>query len=580
MRIFTFSFLFTLAVTTVCFAQNGVIDTHPNASIYAIDYQSNQEVLATEDAAILFKDAFIDLVINTPAAMQYARGLPGHKSFIIKQVDPKITNGYQLTLETKFLGQTATVYTFLYKIDENTLYYYDKNQQNWEPELIQGNNVVKLNMCLQYSNFNEPVSQQAPDLSLNAQSQADTTADDTPVDDNVTATVQPPALPEYQQPECPVDGYLWQPGYWAYSLDSDGYYWVPGVWVAPPSAGYLWTPPYWGYNGIRFVFYRGYWGTSIGFYGGINYGYGYGGSGYYGGEWREGRYHYNTAVVRVNTVVVHNTYVNTTVINNTVINNNRTSFNGRGGVTARPTPQEVQATHEKHIMATPDQIRNQRVARGDRSQFAAANGGKPTNLAAEKAPARPVNTNQPNNRPVNGAANNGRQGFNGANNTRLGGNGTTQNNAPVRTNAPAQTGFQGNPASNNGNAPATNRQQGRENIPGGTPGQNTPAQTGNRNGTPASTTEQNPPVQTGGNRAGAPTPNRTPQEQQPAARTTAPAVNPNQQQQGSRSGFPSPNNSRPATQQQNGQRGANRQQQQQRPKANTRPEKTDEKVHQ
>ena len=54
-------------------------------------------------------------------------------------------------------------------------------------------------------------------------------------------TIGPPALPVYVQPPCPTEGYLWNPGYWAYG--PDGYYWVPGVWVAPPRVGVLWIPP-------------------------------------------------------------------------------------------------------------------------------------------------------------------------------------------------------------------------------------------------------------------------------------------------------------------------------------------------
>ena len=57
-----------------------------------------------------------------------------------------------------------------------------------------------------------------------------------------------PPLPVYSQPPCPVDGYLWSPGYWAWD-DDDGYYWVPGVWIMPPQPNYLWTPGYWGYTG-------------------------------------------------------------------------------------------------------------------------------------------------------------------------------------------------------------------------------------------------------------------------------------------------------------------------------------------
>ncbi|HZX57963.1 MAG TPA: YXWGXW repeat-containing protein, partial [Mucilaginibacter sp.] len=70
------------------------------------------------------------------------------------------------------------------------------------------------------------------------------------------ATQAPPELPVYEQPACPTDGYLWQPGYWAFSL-LHGFFWVPGVWVAPPNPGLLWTPCYWGYDGGIYVFHRG-----------------------------------------------------------------------------------------------------------------------------------------------------------------------------------------------------------------------------------------------------------------------------------------------------------------------------------
>src|ERR1700726_4674892 len=84
------------------------------------------------------------------------------------------------------------------------------------------------------------------------------------------ASDAPPELPEYSQPECPGDGYLWTPGYWSYS--SQGYYWVPGAWARPPEVGYLWTPGYWGYAGGRYRYNYGHWGRHIGYYGGINYG--------------------------------------------------------------------------------------------------------------------------------------------------------------------------------------------------------------------------------------------------------------------------------------------------------------------
>src|SRR5258707_8356727 len=97
----------------------------------------------------------------------------------------------------------------------------------------------------------------------------------------VSITIAPPALLVYEQPFCPADGYIWVPGYWAYG--DDGYYWVPGVWVEPPRMGVLWTPGYYGFEGAAYTWHEGYWGPHVGFYGGINYGFGYGGVGFIGG---------------------------------------------------------------------------------------------------------------------------------------------------------------------------------------------------------------------------------------------------------------------------------------------------------
>src|ERR1700733_7578766 len=123
----------------------------------------------------------------------------------------------------------------------------------------------------------------------------------------LSINIAPPVLQVDEQPLCPTDGYLWQPAYWAYG--DAGYYWVPGVWVAPPQTGFLWTPGYWGFSNGLYVFNTGYWGPTVGFYGGVNYGFGYGGHGFDGGRWESGHFSYNTAVVHVNTTVIHNTYV-------------------------------------------------------------------------------------------------------------------------------------------------------------------------------------------------------------------------------------------------------------------------------
>ena len=155
----------------------------------------------------------------------------------------------------------------------------------------------------------------------------------------VSIRVGPPALPVYPQPICPGAGYIWTPGYWAYG--PDGYYWVPGTWVVAPAVGLLWTPGYWGWGGGFYAWHAGYWGPHVGFYGGINDGFGYGGVGFVGGEWRGGAFAYNTAVTNVNTTVIHNTYVNNTVINKTVVNNNVSYNGGPGGTSARPTSMKL-----------------------------------------------------------------------------------------------------------------------------------------------------------------------------------------------------------------------------------------------
>jgi len=143
----------------------------------------------------------------------------------------------------------------------------------------------------------------------------------------LTARIAPPALPVYVQPPCPVNGYTWTPGYWAYNDVTGDYYWVPGVWVDPPEPGFLWTPPYWGFVNGAYMFHRGYWGMHVGFYGGINYGFGYPGIGFVGGRWAGKVFQYNTAVVNVNKTVVRNVYVDKTVINKNETTSHL-SFNG------------------------------------------------------------------------------------------------------------------------------------------------------------------------------------------------------------------------------------------------------------
>ena len=192
----------------------------------------------------------------------------------------------------------------------------------------------------------------------------------------ISVSFGPPALPVYEQPLCPGEGYIWTPGYWAWSDDDGDYYWVPGTWVLAPQVGYLWTPPYWGWNEGRYVFYEGYWGPHIGFYGGINYGFGYFGNGFEGGRWDNGHFFYNRSVTNVNVTTIHNVY-NTTVVNNTTTIN-RVSYNGgNGGVSARPTPQQEEAMRDRHIPPAAAQTQQVQAARGNPELRASRNQGKP-----------------------------------------------------------------------------------------------------------------------------------------------------------------------------------------------------------
>jgi hypothetical protein len=200
----------------------------------------------------------------------------------------------------------------------------------------------------------------------------------------ITVAFAPPALPIYEQPICPGDGYIWTPGYWAWDPDFADYYWVPGTWVLAPEVGFLWTPPWWGWDGGVFLFHEGFWGPHIGFYGGINYGFGYFGFGFVGGRWDGGHFFYNRSVTNINVVNVHNVYNETVVNNNVTVN--RVSYNGgAGGVEARPRPEDELAAHERHIEAVAAQTRQVEQARGNRELRASVNGGKPQIAATARA---------------------------------------------------------------------------------------------------------------------------------------------------------------------------------------------------
>jgi hypothetical protein len=191
----------------------------------------------------------------------------------------------------------------------------------------------------------------------------------------VTVEQAPPPLPVYAQPPVPAPGYIWTPGYWAWDDDQNDYYWTPGTWVEPPQPGLLWTPGYWGWIGGIYLFHRGYWGPQVGFYGGINYGYGYGGAGYEGGRWDHGTFYYNRTVNNISNRSITNVYDKTVIVNRSGTN---VSYNGgHGGIVAHPTSEQKAYARQAHFAPTPDQLHHAAAARGDRALFVSENHGKP-----------------------------------------------------------------------------------------------------------------------------------------------------------------------------------------------------------
>jgi len=197
---------------------------------------------------------------------------------------------------------------------------------------------------------------------------------------SITARVAPPPLETYSQPYSPGDGYIWTPGYWAYG--DDGYYWVPGVWVMPPNPGLLWTPGYWGFDNGIYQWNGGYWGASVGYYGGINYGFGYPGSGFNGGRWQNGHFFYNSSVWHVNRNV-HNTYAGGAGRQN-FGGANHASFNGRGGVGYRAQAGEQRMPTARQIQPTSEQNSHYQSSIHDKGQFSSPQQAHPAAASMDR----------------------------------------------------------------------------------------------------------------------------------------------------------------------------------------------------
>jgi WXXGXW repeat (2 copies) len=202
----------------------------------------------------------------------------------------------------------------------------------------------------------------------------------------------PPPLVAYEQPVCPEPGLMWTPGYWGYG--PDGYYWVPGAWVPAPYEGALWTPGYWGWGTGLYVWHPGYWGPHVGYYGGVNYGFGYMGIGFVGGAWRGGVFAYNSAVMHVGFGGAwgNRVYVDRTIVErNTIVNDRHVAFSGGpGGIRHEPTPEERSFMNERHMGPTSAQTQHMQAAQQNRGAYFNNNHGRPAQVAVSR-PMSPAN---------------------------------------------------------------------------------------------------------------------------------------------------------------------------------------------
>jgi hypothetical protein len=218
----------------------------------------------------------------------------------------------------------------------------------------------------------------------------------------VGATSPPPPLPDVDQPPCPEDGDLWTPGYWAW--DGAEYSWVSGVWVIPPGVEVFWTPGYWGYSGNVFVFHRGYWGPRVGYYGSINYGFGYPGTGYVGGRWVGKVFLYNSAVNHLDASMLRHAYDEPESNHRSA---SRVSYNGGPGGTStvasaqdRLAAQSRLQSSAQHIHLQENPVPSAPTPSGSGQSAATAKPAVPrpppsvarrTSVSAVTAPAAPAN---------------------------------------------------------------------------------------------------------------------------------------------------------------------------------------------
>jgi len=219
--------------------------------------------------------------------IQSDQGIPASVQPVIHAftvIPPEITKGSKVTIHWEVsdaddvrlepFGQVPLMGDRVVEPQETTTYKLDAtNKTDGKNGVYQQVVVTAVTGDRQKKEENNSLLQrQPPDTKPNGKSNLD--------ESPVYTSQAPPSLPDYNQPPDPGGNSVWVPGSWYYDLAQVDYYWVPGAWVTPPN-NLVWTPPYWEYETDgRYRWHSGYWALHVGFYGGIDYGFGYTGNGY------------------------------------------------------------------------------------------------------------------------------------------------------------------------------------------------------------------------------------------------------------------------------------------------------------
>jgi len=149
--------LFLLLLLGVEFAraQQSFVDQYPNSKLFTIDMERGQQILAVSEEAILFKNAMINLIYHTAEGRQLKNRYPGPQFAVIKQIDPRTLNGFQITVLSISITDSKEIGWFCYDNRKNVVFVFDREAAKWKKIIFDLDNIQYLNNCRAYCNFND-----------------------------------------------------------------------------------------------------------------------------------------------------------------------------------------------------------------------------------------------------------------------------------------------------------------------------------------------------------------------------------------------------------------------------------------